>query len=236
MGIIVDNKLSVEQHINSQVQKANNIKGLIRRTFTYLDKEIFTRLFKGLVRPHLEYAHVVWHPFYIKDKKNVENVLRRATKLIPCCKDLPYKERLTKLKIPCMIYRKLRGDQIEVYKMLNNHYDDEIEIPLKRSANTRGNLPRSKLSKSKISKDIRANFFSNRVVNFWNGLPISVTQAPSVKSFERRLDKYWTKFDIKYDFDKCLDFERTRTNPNYAGSTPRNVKMSKLEDLELQDL
>ena len=74
LGVIVDNK-SFEQHINSQVQKANNIMGLIRRTFTYLDREIFTRLFKALVRPHLEHAHVVWHPLHINDKKNVENAL-----------------------------------------------------------------------------------------------------------------------------------------------------------------
>ena len=134
-----------------------------------------------------------------------------------------------------MIYRKLRGDQIEVYKMLNNHYDDEIEIPLKLSANTCRDHSRIKLSKSKITKDIRANFFSNRVVKFWNQLATSIRQAPSIKSFEMILDKYWIKYDIKYDFDKCLDFKRSKTNPNYAGSTPRNLTTSKLEDLELQE-
>ena len=64
-----------------------------------------------------------------------------------------------------MLYRKLRGDQIEVYKMLNNHYDNEIEIPLKLSANTRGDHSRIKLSKSKITKDIRANFFRKSISN-----------------------------------------------------------------------
>ena len=59
-----------------------------------------------------------------------------------------------------MIYRKLRGDQIEVYKMLNNHCDDEIEIPLKLSANTHRDHSRIKLSKSKITKDIRETFLA----------------------------------------------------------------------------
>ena len=232
----MDDKLTFEQHINTQVQKANSIMGLIRRTFTYLDNTIFSRLFKALVRPILEYAHVVWHPLHIKNKKIIENVLCRASKQVPCCKDLSYKERLTKLKIPCMIYRKLRGDQIEVYKMLNNHYDKEIDIPLRLSKITRGDASKPKLIKSKIHKDIRANFFSNRVVNFWNKLPSSVTSAPSIKSFERRLDSYWGHLDIIYDFDKCLDYERSNMNLNYAGTTTRTFQISKDDDLRIQEL
>ena len=233
LGIIIDDKLNFDAHIDTQVQKANSIMGLIRRTFTFLDGNIFTRLFKALVRPHLEYGHVVWHPSLIRQKKSIENVLRRATKMLPCCKDLSYKDRLLKLNIPCMIYRKLRGDLIEVFKMLNNHYDKDIKLPLKLSNRDTGNM---RLVKSKITRDIRANFFGNRVVNFWNELPDTVKTAPSIPSFERRLDKFWNSFNIKYDFDKCLDFERTRTDPNYAGSGRRNTKINKIEDLELQEL
>ena len=38
-------------------------------------------------------------------------------------KDLDYQERLQKLKLPSLMYRRIRGDMIEVFKILNNYYD-----------------------------------------------------------------------------------------------------------------
>ena len=34
----------------------------------------------------------------------------------------------------------------------------------------------------------------------WNDLPDSVVCAPSIKSFERRLDEYWKDQEIKFDY------------------------------------
>ena len=42
----------------------------------------------------------------------------RLTKLIPGFKSLSYEERLQKLKLPTLKYRRLRGDMIEVCKIL----------------------------------------------------------------------------------------------------------------------
>ena len=98
------------------------------------------------------------------------------------------------------------------------------------------NWQQSILIRSKIYKDIRTNFFSNRVVNFWNQLQSSVTSAPSIKSFERRLDSYWGHLDIKYDFDRCLDYERSKINLNYAGTTARTFPICKGDDLIIHEL
>ena len=68
--------------------------GLIRRSFIHLDKEMFLNLYKTLVRPHLEYANLIWHPTKIKDITPIENVQRQATKYLPSLKDLSYEERL----------------------------------------------------------------------------------------------------------------------------------------------
>ena len=57
LGITINNQLNFEAHISEKTNKANNIMGLIRRTFSYLDKTIF----KALVRPHIEYGNAVWY-------------------------------------------------------------------------------------------------------------------------------------------------------------------------------
>ena len=60
LGVLIDSKLSFEQHIASKVNKANSLVGLIRRSFEFLDGDMFRRLFTSIVRPHLEYANAVW--------------------------------------------------------------------------------------------------------------------------------------------------------------------------------
>ena len=37
--------------------------GVIKRTFTYLDKEIFVKLYESLVRSHMEYGNIIWAPY-----------------------------------------------------------------------------------------------------------------------------------------------------------------------------
>ena len=140
------------------------------------------------------------HTIYITA---IENVQRRATKLIPNMKNLTYEQRLKKLNLPTLTYRRLRGDMIETYKMLTNKYDEEVNDIIKitnTNANftTRGHS--KKLFQQRANKKIRQNFFSFRIVKLWNSLPERVISAPSVQSFERRLDNYWKESDVKFDF------------------------------------
>jgi hypothetical protein len=74
IGVTVDNKLTFDTHIANQVNKANKVMGIIRRSYTHLDAYNFKLLFKALVRPHLEYAHAVWNPHLRRHIDALENV------------------------------------------------------------------------------------------------------------------------------------------------------------------
>ena len=70
----------------------------------------------------------------------IENVQRRATKQVPSLKQLSYTDRLKKLKMPTLKYRRIRGDMIETFKIVNGIYDrDETEryFEISRSDQTR---------------------------------------------------------------------------------------------------
>ena len=71
-----------------------------------------------MVCPHLECAN--WCPYEMGDIKEIEKVQKRATKLIINLKSMSYTNRLLRLKLPTLKYRKLRGDMIEVFKI--THY------------------------------------------------------------------------------------------------------------------
>ena len=115
----MEDQLTFSRHIQQLANKANSIMGPIRRTYAYLDEQSFKYLFQALVRPHLEYAEAAWSPSKVGDIDVIENVQRRATKQIPSLKNLEYTDRPKKLKMPTIKYRRLRGDMIETFKIIN---------------------------------------------------------------------------------------------------------------------
>ena len=84
-----------------------------------MGEDVFMNLYKTLVRPHLEYASVVWSPSTVRDQRRIEGVQRRATKLVSSVSALSYHERLRKLGIPSLQYRRMRADMLQVYKILH---------------------------------------------------------------------------------------------------------------------
>ena len=201
IGVLVDEHLNFSKHIQTQVNKANSIMGLIRRTYTYLDERSFRYLFQALVRPHLEYAAAVWSPYKIRDIENIENVQRRATRLVPSLKSLDYPERLRRLKMPTLKYRRLRGDIIETYKITSGVYDREVTdglLCLDTNTRTRGNELKLKKRRSKLN--IRKYVYTNRITDIWNSLPNVVVRSKNVKNFEIALDRHWSDEDVKFDF------------------------------------
>ena len=80
-------------------------------------KEVMLRLNKSLVRPHVDYCLSAWSPHHVKDKLQVEKVLRRFTKMIPEMQNHSYEARLKKLHLWSLEERRNRSDIIEVFTM-----------------------------------------------------------------------------------------------------------------------
>jgi len=69
-----------------------------------------------------------WRPHLHKDIDLLENVQRRATKLIPTLKDRPYETRLKSLNLTTLETRRIRGDLIEVFKIFKGFDDIDSSI------------------------------------------------------------------------------------------------------------
>jgi hypothetical protein len=193
LGVQIDPELKFSRHTEIQVNKANRILGMIRRTFEFINAETMKKLYTALVRPHLELCNSVCNPMLQKDINLLEGVQRRATRMVPELKGLDYEDRLRRLKLPSLQYRRARGDMIEAYKHLQGHYTtNQSLLELHGPSTTRGhNL---KLKKKYARTSLRRHFFSNRIVDLWNSLPSNTVNAPSINSFKNRLDKNLASF------------------------------------------
>ena len=86
--------------------------------------------------------------------------------------------------------RRLRGDQTEVFKILNGYenIDRNISFSVKEERRTRGNGV--SLAKKQCRLDIRNFSFSQRTVNEWNILSADCVGASSVNMFKNKIDIY----------------------------------------------
>ena len=139
---------------------------MIRRHFNDLNGDSFLILYRSFVRPHLEYCVQAWSPYLRKDIDLLERVQRRATKMVRSLKQRDYLSRLEVLGLQTLEQRRVRGDMIEVFKILTGRegVDPARYFTLADGrSGTRGH--RYKLFKSRCRTALRANFFSQRVVD-----------------------------------------------------------------------
>ena len=190
LGVTISADMKVSEQCGIAASKGNQMLGLIRRNITYKGKKLIIPLYKAIVRPHLEYCIQAWRPYRKKDIDTLERIQRRATKMIPELRDFSYEERLKECGLTTLETRRLRGDLIEIFKILNGYenIDRNMFFSLKKDSRTRRH--EVKLVKDQCRLDIRKHSFSQRTINEWNTLSTNCVTASSVNMFKNKVDTY----------------------------------------------
>ena len=164
LGVIIDDKLKFHDHVASVTAKANRTLAVIHKSFHFTSCNMYINLYKSLVRPIIEYGNTIWGPHYILDQHSIEQIQRRATRILTGLYDTPYSDRLNILKLPTLQYRRLRGDMILLHRLLHNNIGIHFSDYFTRSfTSTRGHS--YKIFKPHATTRIRANFFATRSVD-----------------------------------------------------------------------
>ena len=186
LGVTFNKKLNFNEHICTSISKAKSSLAWLLRNTISRDPYVMKTAYKQLVRHNVEYCCQVWAPNARHGNwrtiLDIESVQRTFTRIIEGMENLSYKQRLEKLDLTTLLERRMRGDLIETFKILNglNNYGSSF---YKKSARTNNLIARS-------AKLTSLDFFSERVVKYWNKLPEYVKTKDSVNSFKNGLDKF----------------------------------------------
>ena len=197
LGILTNNCLSWNSHIDMITAKANRILGLLKRTCKDLkDESTLKTLYCSLVRSNLEYCSVVWCPFTKRNVNKLERIQRRATRFILKSNE-PYNARLLKLNLLTLEQRRFVDDVTFLFKTLNGHLDVDFSQFLDFYSQEDRYLLRHFDTKSLKKKYARTNILKNsyfyRIVDEWNSLPFEVRSSCNVVKFKAGVIKFVTK-------------------------------------------
>lgn len=130
LGILFDDKLSFNIHVRSIITRASKLLGFICRSLkSFENMHTHIVLYNTYVRNILEYGSAIWNPYYHIYTNIIENVQRKFTRIL-CYKFKitynDYEDRLNKLEMTSLFYRRLYFDEMLLYKIISKNLNTNL--------------------------------------------------------------------------------------------------------------
>ena len=188
LGVIMSRKLKPGKQCAKAARTAQMVLGQIARAFHFRDKHVFVKLYKTYVRPHLEFAGQAWAPWTAADKDLLENVQRRAVRMVSGLKSANYEDRLRELNITTLEEKRHQVHMLYVYKVLTGREDIDKGQWFTMGTRTASHKLNVKVNHGRL--DVRRNFFSVRVSGQWNDIPGHIKDQQTVDGFKTAYARY----------------------------------------------
>ena len=188
LGIQLTADLSWSSHIANICSKARKLIGLTYRQFYHCKPEIALKLYTTFIRPHLEYASVVWDPHLAKDIQSLEQAQKFALRM--CYREwtCQYEHLLERAKLPTLSERRKRAKLCHLFKIVHELTDCQV-APVHTKMLSYNTRQVSNLS----LQDLRANTsqflfsFYPHTISLWNSLPPDIQTISSLHAFKQSL-------------------------------------------------
>ena len=191
LGVYISNDLSWNSHISQVTSAAYRLVRQLHRALPSPTIDVIKQLYTSIVRPRLEYAHSVIYPS-VTALSQLEMVQRRCTKW-GILKHIPYDQRLKILQLPTIEQRRLRGDNIQMFKYFTGEHKINWVNPISHpSQHTRQHaLKFTAETLTQTSYGPRHKFLTNRIASHWSSLPSHIVDSLSTNQFKNEYDAHF---------------------------------------------
>ena len=184
LGIFIHKDIRWNKQTQHASAKATRTLNFVKRNFHHCSPSVKEKLYKTLIRPHLEYASAAWDPFTAKNILALESVQRRAARFVTNTygRDTSVTQILNNLKWTPLEDRREAHRLTCLYKILHGQLDigNDNEIRYKPTRERRGHA--NQLIVNAASTDAYRYSFFPRSIRSWNGLaPSTISQDDPIK-------------------------------------------------------
>ena len=191
LGVLLSDDLSWGPHISRTAVTASQKLGFLKRNLKRCPAGLKRMAYVSVVRSGLEYASTIWDPHPVKHNNLLENVQRKATRLLTS--DYQRTSRVTRmlntLQLEPLEDRRRANRLTLLYKIIHENVAvpmEELDLQRNQRA-TRGPATQDRLFITRRNATELKNHFSARTTPEWNRLAQSITSADSVFPFKSRL-------------------------------------------------
>ena len=202
LGLILDSKLTFENHISEKLAQARKGVGVIKYLSSYVPVKTLDQIYKMYVRPHLDFCDVIYHT------PKIDSLFDSSSRLSNWMNEIERVQYQAALAVTGTwkgtntdkIYEELGWEPlterrrfrrlVQFFKIQNGLTPDYLKIPVPPPRNdgysTRGGnvIPRIKCRTTSYM-----NSFYPHAVKIWNELDPDLRQAPSVSNFKSNILK-----------------------------------------------
>ena len=187
LGVHLSSDLSWSNHTQHVCVKAKKLIGLIYRNFyNHIPQNMLLKLYKSLVRPHLEYAAAIWCPHLQCDKKLLERVEKFALRMVTKCWDLSYLELLDITGVLSLERRRDVARLCLLYKIVNCLCFFDLNVFSSCTSRSYHSHPLA-LTQPLSHTNSFYNSYVPATIRLWNNLDSITCSAPSYFSFKQQL-------------------------------------------------
>ena len=81
LGVIIDKKLTFDQHIKEKCKSATKVLNMLRRNLHFAPRSVKCKAYMSCVLPGIEYASTCWSPTSEKSNNQIETVQKKCSKV-----------------------------------------------------------------------------------------------------------------------------------------------------------
>ena len=187
-GLTITDNLDWGQHISEITCKTTKTLGFLRRNLSLAPRHTKEVAYKTLVRPHLEYAAPIWHPYNETQTAKVEKVQKTAARWT--CRrwrnSSSVGDMLDELEWPSLQSRRERSSLTFFYKI----HSGTVSLDKDKYLTPAPNLKRTRAShelqytRQFAYSDALKNSFFPKTISVWNSLPSSVVSSKTIEEFK----------------------------------------------------